>query len=77
MVDIVNQFIATDDATKRVDLMKRYQRLFTENVNEVGLTLYPGAEILNKRFANVPKGAPIFMFNWGRRLDLPRKALRA
>jgi len=30
----------------------------------VGLTQYPGALIINKRFANIPAGAPIFMFNW-------------
>ena len=64
MVDVVNQFIATDDATKRADLMKQYQRLYTENVNAIGLTQYPGALIINKRFANIPAGAPIFMFNW-------------
>jgi peptide/nickel transport system substrate-binding protein len=64
MVDVVNQFIALSDAAKKVDLMKQYQKLFTENVNEVGLTQYPGALIINKRFANIPPGAPIFMFNW-------------
>ena len=64
MVDVVNQFIGTDDAAKRTQLMKQYQKLFTENVNEVGLTQYPGALIINKRFANIPAGAPIFMFNW-------------
>ena len=26
--------------------------------------LYPGALIINKRFANIPAGAPIFMYNW-------------
>ena len=25
---------------------------------------YPGALIINKRFANIPPGAPIFMYNW-------------
>jgi peptide/nickel transport system substrate-binding protein len=64
MVDVVNQFIATDDAATRTDLMKQYQKLYTENVNAVGLTQYPGALIINKRFANIPAGAPIFMFNW-------------
>jgi peptide/nickel transport system substrate-binding protein len=64
MVDVVNAFIGTDDAAKRVDLMKQYQKLYTENVNAIGLTQYPGALIINKRFANIPPGAPIFMFNW-------------
>jgi peptide/nickel transport system substrate-binding protein len=30
----------------------------------VGLSVYPGALIVNKRFANVAPGAPIFMYNW-------------
>jgi peptide/nickel transport system substrate-binding protein len=64
MVDVVNKFIATQDPGTRIDLMKQYQKLFTENVNEIGLTQYPGALIINKRFANIPAGAPIFMFNW-------------
>ena len=64
MVDVVNKFIAEPDAAKRVDLMKQYQKLYTENVYAVGLTQYPGALIINKRFANIPPGAPIFMFNW-------------
>jgi hypothetical protein len=44
--------------------MKRYQRLFTENLYGVGLVNYPGALVINKRFANIPPGAPIFPFNW-------------
>ncbi|WP_374621783.1 ABC transporter substrate-binding protein [Devosia sp.] len=64
MVDVVNKFIATNDAAERVELMKQYQKLYTENVNGIGLTQYPGALIINKRFANIPAGAPIFMFNW-------------
>jgi peptide/nickel transport system substrate-binding protein len=64
MVDVVNKFIATSDSAARVDLMKQYQKLYTENVYTIGLTQYPGALIVNKRFANIPAGAPIFMFNW-------------
>jgi peptide/nickel transport system substrate-binding protein len=64
LVDIVNAFIATSDNAERVELMKKYQQIFTENVYSVGLTQYPGALIINKRFANIPAGAPIFMFNW-------------
>lgn len=64
MVDLVNAFIATNDAAERSEIMKKYQRVRTENLYDVGLTAYPGALIINKRFANVPPGAPIFMFNW-------------
>jgi len=64
LVDIVNKFISEQDAAKRVELMKKFQKLYTENVYAVGLTQYPGALIINKRFANIPPGAPIYMFNW-------------
>lgn len=64
MVEVVNAFIATNDAEERTELMRQYQRLHTENVFSVGLTAYPGALIINKRFSNIPEGAPIFMYNW-------------
>jgi peptide/nickel transport system substrate-binding protein len=64
LVGIVNQFVGEQDLTKRADLMKEYQKTFTQNVYEIGLTQYPGALIINKRFRNVPPGTPIFMFNW-------------
>lgn len=64
MVDVVNKFIGSHDSAERTDLMKQYQRLYTENNYGIGLTQYPGALIINKRFANIPTGAPIFMFNW-------------
>jgi len=64
MVDVVNKFISEPDAAKKTELMKQYQKLYTENAYAIGLTQYPGALIINKRFANIPAGAPIFMFNW-------------
>ena len=64
MVDTVNAFIGTQDAAERVALMKTYQKLYTENLDGIGLTAYPGALIINKRFSNIPAGAPIFMYNW-------------
>lgn len=64
LVDVVNAFIGEADNAKRAELMKTYQKIFTQNVYQVGLTQYPGALIINKRFANIPAGAPIFMFNW-------------
>lgn len=64
LVDLVNSFVTTSDNEERAQIMKDYQRVFTENVYSIGLTQYPGALIINKRFANIPAGAPIFMFNW-------------
>ena len=64
LVDTVNKFIASSDDVERANLMKQYQKVVTANLDTIGLTEYPGALIINKRFANIPVGAPIFMFNW-------------
>ena len=64
MVDTVNKFIATRDAAERSELMKHYQNVYTTNLDGIGLTAYPGALIVNKRVADIPAGAPIFMYNW-------------
>jgi peptide/nickel transport system substrate-binding protein len=64
MVKTVNAFTSTRDPAERVALMKTYQKLYTENLFGVGLTAYPGALIINKRFSNIPAGAPIYMYNW-------------
>src|SRR5690606_39843458 len=64
LVDTLRAFAGTRDGEERVELMKGFQKTYTGNVYTVGLTVYPGALIVNKRFANIPEGAPIFMFNW-------------
>ena len=64
MIDVTNQIMAAREPAEQVDLTKQYQKLYTENLWTIGLTQYPGALIINKRFANIPAGAPIFLFNW-------------
>ncbi|RVD60359.1 ABC transporter substrate-binding protein [Mesorhizobium sp. M7A.F.Ca.ET.027.03.2.1] len=64
LVDIVNKFVSTQENDQRASLMKQFQKISTEHVYNVGLTEYPGALIVNKRFSNIPQGTPIFMFNW-------------
>ncbi len=64
LADIVNKFRTSQDNDERVALMKQYQKTATEHVDTVGLTEYPGALIINKRFSNIPAGTPIMMFNW-------------
>jgi peptide/nickel transport system substrate-binding protein len=64
MADVVNRFIGSQDNAEKAALMKDYQKLYTENLYTIGLTEYPGALIINKRFSNVPAGTPIYMFNW-------------
>ncbi|TPN56637.1 ABC transporter substrate-binding protein [Mesorhizobium sp. B1-1-9] len=64
LVDIVNKFVSSSDNDERASLMKEFQKVSTEHVYNIGLTEYPGALIVNKRFSNIPQGTPIFMFNW-------------
>ena len=64
LADTINAFIESRDPAQRIELMKKYQKLYTENMFTIGLTQYPGALIVNKRFANVPSGTPINTFNW-------------
>jgi peptide/nickel transport system substrate-binding protein len=64
LADTIVKFTTTIDPRQRLDLMKQYQKLYTSNVYGVGLTQYPGALIINKRFANIPPGTPINMYNW-------------
>src|SRR4029079_957827 len=54
----------TDDAAKREEAIKDFQKTYTENLYGIGLTVYPGALIINKRFSNIPPGTPINMYNW-------------
>ena len=64
LVDDINKFSSTADPKEQTAIMKDFQKTYTENVAGVGLTQYPGALIINKRFANIPLGTPINMFNW-------------
>ncbi|MGV1792274.1 ABC transporter substrate-binding protein [Rhizobium sp. A37_96] len=64
MADIVNKFATSKDNDERVALMKQFQKISTGHLYNIGLTEYPGALIINKRFSNVPPGTPIFLFNW-------------
>lgn len=64
LVEIVTAFMASNDPAERVALMKRYQDVSTTNVFGVGLTQYSAALVVNKRFANVPPGTPVMMFNF-------------
>lgn len=64
LVNAIKTFSGSRDPAVKVEAMKTWQKTFTENVTAVGLTAYPGALIINKRFSNIPLGAPIFMYNW-------------
>lgn len=64
MLDLVRAFIATPDQGQRRRLMRLYQQVSTENVDAAGLIQFSGGVLIDKRFANVPVGTPVIMFNW-------------
>jgi peptide/nickel transport system substrate-binding protein len=64
MVATINAFISERDPAARTELAKTYQKLHTENLDTIGLVAFPAALMVNKRFANIPAGAPVFMYNW-------------
>ena len=70
-MDIVNKFIASNDNDERAELMKQYQKIATTNLDTIGLTEYPGALIINKRFSNIPVRRADLHVQLGGRHDHP------
>jgi len=64
MIAILNKIRTEPDGAKRAVLLNEYNHLFTENVYSVGLVTIPAALIVNKRFKNVPAGAPVLAWQW-------------
>lgn len=64
LVSIINRLNAEFDPVKKSELMKQYNRIFTENVYSAGLTSIPGAIIYSKRIKNMPVGLPIIAYQW-------------
>lgn len=64
MVEIISQFCLEPDFEVRKELMSRYNRLYTENVYNVGGIIGRYGLALAKRFKNVPVGSPPFFYQW-------------
>jgi peptide/nickel transport system substrate-binding protein len=64
LVDIVNEFALEPDDAKRKELMFEYNRIFTENVYDVGVIIGRYGLALAKRFNNVPIGSTPFLYQW-------------
>ena len=64
LVDIVNQYRSTFDPAARKELMFEYNRIFTENVYNLGVFVGRYGLGLTKRVKNVPDGTPVFMYQW-------------
>ncbi len=64
LVRIVGEFTAEPDSAKRMALMREYNRIFTENVYNVGVVIGRYGLALANRFENVPVGTPTFLYHW-------------
>lgn len=64
MIDIVNEFCLEPDSEARAALMSEYNRLFTENVYNVGTVIGRYGLAMAERFENIPTGAPPFFYHW-------------
>jgi len=64
LVRIINEFRLEPDADKRNVLMSEYNRIYTENVYDVGIVIGRYGLALAKRFENVPVGTPCFLYLW-------------
>jgi len=64
LVDIINEFALEPDSAKRLELMYEYNRIFTENVYDVGVIIGRYGLAMAKRFKNVPVGCPTFLYQW-------------
>jgi peptide/nickel transport system substrate-binding protein len=64
LVDIVTEFRLEPDSTKRIALMAEYNRIFTENIYNIGVVIGRYGLALATRFENVPVGSPVFLYQW-------------
>jgi len=64
LIDIVTEFRLEPDSAKRVALMAEYNRIFTENIYNIGVVIGRYGLALATRFENVPVGSPVFLYQW-------------
>ena len=64
MIAILKKIRTEPDGAKRAAMLNEYNHIFTENVYSVGLVTIPAALIVNKRFKDVPAGAPVLAWQW-------------
>jgi peptide/nickel transport system substrate-binding protein len=64
LIDIMEEYRSTYDAEGRKELMKRYNRINTENVYNLGVFVGRYGLGVAKRVKNIPDGTPVFMYTW-------------
>ncbi len=64
LVKIMTEYRDTYDAAKRKELMFQYNKIFTENVYDIGVFVGRYGLGVAKRSMNIPPGTPVFMYTW-------------
>jgi peptide/nickel transport system substrate-binding protein len=64
LADIITEYRSTYDAAGRKTLMFDYNKIFTENVYDLGIFVGRYGLGLAKRVKNVPDGTPVFLYQW-------------
>jgi peptide/nickel transport system substrate-binding protein len=64
LVDIMTKYRSTFDAAGRKDLMTQYNKIFTENVYDLGVFVGRYGLGAAKRVKNIPDGMPVFLYQW-------------
>jgi len=63
-MEISNEFCLATDFDTEFALMSELNKLYTENVYNLGLIVGRYGLMLNKNFKNVPIGTPAFLYQW-------------
>jgi len=64
LIDIIDKYRQTFDAAERKQLMSQFNKIFTENVYQLGIFVGRYGLGLTNRMKNVPPGTPVFMYEW-------------
>jgi peptide/nickel transport system substrate-binding protein len=64
LIRIIEEFTLEPDSDKRAEMMSEYNRIFTENVYDVGIVIGSYGLALAERFNNIPVGSPTFLYQW-------------
>ncbi|RTR02976.1 ABC transporter substrate-binding protein [Halomonas nitroreducens] len=64
LAELMTTYQRETDGERQAALIGEFNRVFTENLYQIGLTSAPGALIVNKRLKNVPAGTPIRTYQW-------------
>lgn len=64
LIDLIEKYRVTFDGEERQKIVSEYQKIFTENVYELGVFSGRYGLGLAKRVKNIPAGTPTFLYTW-------------